>query len=238
MRCYSRDFKSVRMTGLLVDEFALETMEKSLSDLLNSFDVAKAKNDNNFVVNPGVEKDYDACLAKIRGLEKEFSEHLADQKRELGCPELKYKDLGKEIYQIEVPARYLPKVPRDWLKRSSTKTVSRYHSPELVHLVRRYQEALETKTSILDSLYARTLVRFDSFYTTCWRPAIDILSEIDCLMSLARVSGHSGPLGDIKCRPVFVESEPEQVGFVDMKECRHACMMNNATRDFIPNDIR
>lgn len=77
---------------------------------------------------------------------------------------------------------------------------------------------------------AQVYERFDGSYHTTWLPTVKILSEIDCLVSLAR---SSAALGDDACRPEFVESPH---AFLDFEGLRHPCVNN--TTDFIPNDVK
>src|SRR5947208_16888548 len=93
-----------------------------------------------------------------------------------------YKDIGKEIYQLEVPNNI--KVPHDWKKLSRTQKVHRYWNPTLQKLIRVLQESLETKSSILKSLQGRFYEKFDAHYQN-WLSTVKIIAEVDCLFSLA-----------------------------------------------------
>lgn len=96
-----------------------------------------------------------------------------------------YKDIGKEIYQLEVPNNI--KVPNDWKKLSCTRKVNRYWNSTLQKLIRDLQESLETKSNILKSLQGRFYEKFDAHYQKTLS-AVKIISEIDCLLTLAASS--------------------------------------------------
>ena len=58
-----------------------------------------------------------------------------------------------------------------------------------------------------------------------------MLSELDCLFSLAKAST---ALGEPACRPEFVEGDE---AWIDFEELRHPALQG-VKGDFIPNDVR
>src|SRR5436190_14853861 len=58
-----------------------------------------------------------------------------------------FKDLGKEIFQIECPVGI--SVPSNWRLLSSTKAVKRYWSPEIEKKVRELLEHRETHKNVV-----------------------------------------------------------------------------------------
>ncbi len=77
---------------------------------------------------------------------------------------------------------------------------------------------------------SRFFQRFDVDYEV-WLQAIRVISQLDCLISLAKTSSS---LGEPSCRPTFVDDERSVLEF---DELRHPCMLNTVS-DFIPNDIK
>lgn len=223
---------------------------RQLESLKAGFNVDRARAENEYVVTPGTEADYDRIIDDIKQQEQELTAYLHQQRKILASNEVKYKDLGKEIYQLEVPNNAVSRVPKHWSKKSGTKAVSRYYSPELEKMIRSYQELLELRTVVLGDLYRRIQRRFAGSRSgekvangsgggdDVWRRAVGILAELDCLMSLAKVSGPYGVLGDTKCRPQFVCSPPTAKGRFRVRSLRHPCLehLDNLTA-FIPNDI-
>ena len=63
---------------------------------------------------------------------------------------------------------------------------------------------------------------------------IRVLSELDCLFSLAK---SSSSLGEPQCKPELVEGES---AWVEFDELRHPAMCVSSTLkgDFIPNNVR
>lgn len=194
-----------------------------------AFDRPKAKENGILVPEPGVEGDFDNSQEHIKGIHKELDDILKKARRDLGSTAICYRDNGKEIYQLEVPVK-VKGIPKNWDQMSATKAVKRYYYPELRALIRQLQEAQETHSQIVKEVAGRFHARFDEHYGT-WLAAVRIVSELDCLISLAKASAS---LGQPSCRPTFVEDERSVLEF---EELRHPCLLSSV-EDFIPNDIQ
>lgn len=193
-----------------------------------AFDHAKAHEHKLLIPERGVEEEFDASQDHIAEIEGELESLLKKKRKELGTPKVIFKAIGKEVYQMEVPASL--KVPKDWQMMSSASGFKRYYFPELKTLIRQLQEAQETHGQIVKQVAGRFYARFDEDYNT-WLQAVRIIAQLDCLISLATASA---ALGEPSCRPKFVESERSVLEF---EELRHPCMLPNVT-DFIPNDVK
>jgi DNA mismatch repair protein MSH6 len=145
------------------------------------------------------------------------------------CRDLKFVDIGKESYTIEVPVKAVKAVPKSWQQMSGTIKVKRFYSPEVRKLVRSLDEARETHSQIVKQVAGRFYQRFDQDYSS-WLLAVQIIANLDCLIGLAKASESLGE----SCRPTFVEDERT---VLDFEELRHPCMVSNVN-DFIPNDIK
>ncbi|KAJ5949148.1 DNA mismatch repair protein msh6 [Penicillium verhagenii] len=194
-----------------------------------AFDRPKAKENGILVPEPGVEEDFDNSQAIIEQLHKDLDNVLKKARRDLGSTSICYRDNGKEIYQLEVPVK-VKNIPKNWDQMSATKQVKRYYFPELRSLIRKLQEAQETHGQIVKEVAGRFHARFDEHYAT-WLAAVRIISQLDCLISLAKASSS---LGQPSCRPVFVEDERSVLEF---EELRHPCLLSSV-EDFIPNDVQ
>ena len=207
---------------------AMPDLEGCLKYWETAFDRSKAKEDGLLVPERGVEDDFDASQDHIEQIMADLESLLKKTRRDLGSNAIVYRDNGKEIYQLEVPIK-VKGVPKNWDQMSATVKVKRYYSPELRSLVRQLQEAQETHGQIVKQVAGRFFARFDEEYAT-WLAAVRIVSQLDCLISLAKASS---ALGEPCCRPEFVEDKRSVVEFEDL---RHPCMLPNVT-DFIPNDV-
>ncbi|KAL4763730.1 mismatch repair ATPase MSH6 [Aspergillus foveolatus] len=209
---------------------------KSMPDLTElleywktAFDHNQAKESGILVPKPGVEEDFDSSQETIRQLHQDLDDLLKRTRRELGSTAICYRDNGKEIYQMEVPIK-VKNVPRNWDQMSATKQVKRYYFPELRTTIRKLLEAQETHSQIVKEVSKRFYARFDQHYST-WLSAVRVVSQLDCLISLAKASSS---LGEPSCRPTFVEDERSVLEF---EELRHPCLISSVD-DFIPNDIQ
>jgi DNA mismatch repair ATPase MutS len=144
-------------------------------------------------------------------------------------------------YQLEVPMKTVPRVPaRGWELQSATKTVKRYWTAESKRLAGELtkleleQEAMDKDTS------RRVFAGFAEDYQV-WSGTVDVLAELDCLLSLAQVSAnHVGCV-----RPKFVSYEAAgRKSFIDLKQAVHPALyetqmqkhMDTQPTSFIPND--
>ncbi|KAL1923036.1 uncharacterized protein VTP21DRAFT_9412 [Calcarisporiella thermophila] len=221
---YSCTFTSHLLQALF---YSFPDLQEQLQFFETAFDHEIAAKEGNIIPRPGVEEDWDQICEEIKDLKRQLDKHLNEVKKKLGTSKVVYKDLGKEIYQLEIPSNI--KVPSDFIKLSQTKAVNRYWNPTVKELVRQLKEAEETKSNILKSIQGRLYRKFDLNYKD-WRKAVCIISEIDCLISLAKASMS---LGEPACRPELIE-EGESV--LEFDELRHPCVVPGVATDFIPND--
>ena len=207
---------------------AMPDLASALSPWKSAFDRDLAKKEGILVPEPGVEENFDKSQQVIKDCKDNLDQLIKKARKELGNNNIVYKDIGKEIYQLEIPKK--TKVPNSWDQMSATAKVTRYYTPELRKLVRALQEAEETHGQVVREVATRFCERFDEEYKT-WLAAVKIIAQLDCLISLAKASAS---LGEPSCRPRFVEDKRT---IVEFEELRHPCMLNTVD-DFIPNDIR
>ncbi|CAG8558122.1 14662_t:CDS:10 [Funneliformis caledonium] len=221
---YAKKFYSDKLLGLFRN---VPDLSSILLYFKEAFDHDQAEKEGKLIPYHGIEQDYDTIQQKLSAVEKLLDDHLKETRKLLKSDKIIYKDIGKEIYQLEVPNNI--KVPHDWKKLSRTQKVNRYWNSTLQKLVRDLQEALETKSNTLKTLQGRFYEKFDVHYQE-WLSAIRIIAEIDCLLSL---STSSKALGEPSCRPQFVQDGPNVLEF---EELRHPCVTAGVATDFIPND--
>ncbi|CAO1596275.1 DNA mismatch repair protein msh6 [Xanthoria calcicola] len=207
---------------------SMPDLKGTLARWKEAFDRSKARDDGILVPEHGVEEDFDASQDRIESILADLDKLLHKTRKDLSCSAIVYRDNGKEIYQLEVPVK-IKGVPKSWDQMSATQKVKRYYSPELRSLVRQLQEAQETHGQIVKEVAGRFFARFSEDYTT-WLAAVRVVSQLDCLISLAKASS---TLGEPCCRPEFIDDERTVVEFQDL---RHPCLLPNVT-EFIPNDV-
>ncbi|CAK7220593.1 DNA mismatch repair protein msh6 [Sporothrix bragantina] len=207
---------------------AMPDLNEPLAYWKTAFDRKRAREEKVLIPERGIDEAFDECCDTINRIKDDLNILLDEQKSMLKCRSLKFTDVGKEIYQIEVPKAI--KVPKTWRQMSATAAVKRYYFRELDELVRELQEADETRSQMVREVALRFCRRFDADADT-WLEATRIVAQLDCLISLAKASS---TMGQPSCRPEFIDAERSVVEF---EELRHPCMIN-AVDDFIPNDVR
>jgi DNA mismatch repair protein MSH6 len=246
-RCKAQDFlkvlegfEQIEYTISLLKQFSdgkgvigelitsMPDLASALAPWKSAFDRDLAKKEGILVPEPGVEEDFDNSQQDIDECKANLDQLLKKARKELSNNTIVYKNIGKEVYQLEIPKKV--KVPNTWDQMSATAKVTRYYTPELRKLVRALQEAEETHGQIVREVASRFCTRFDTDYKI-WLAAVKIIAQLDCLISLAKASAS---LGEPSCRPQFSEGKRT---IVEFEELRHPCMLNTVD-DFIPNDIR
>jgi len=205
---------------------SMPNLSEPLDYWKGAFDRDKASQEGLFCPSRGVDDDFDNGVDAINRIKSELQALLTRQKRELKNRSIKFADISKEIYQLEVPKAV--KVPKDWRQISATANVKRYYFKELDSLIRELQETEETHSQTIRGLTSSFYQRFDAD-SDAWLQSIHIVAQLDCLVSLANLSSS---LAEPRCRPVFVEEERSVVEF---EELRYPCVLVD---DFIPNDIK
>lgn len=142
---------------------------------------------------------------------------------------LKYKDIGKEIYQIEMPNHV--NVPDDYMVLSKTKSVKRYWTVELRKMVNGYLEAKEILSATQDSTQAVLYKRFSN-NNALWRAAVDAISAFDCLCALAHFSN---AIPEPRCKPDILNNSEDAKFYV--KNLRHPIVACFNPDQFVANDI-
>jgi len=191
-----------------------------------AFDREKASQEGLFCPSRGADDDFDNGVDAINRIKSELQALLTRQMRELKNRSIRFADISKEVYQLEVPKAV--KVPKNWRQISATANVTRYYFKELDCLIRELQEAEETQSQTVRGLISSFYQRFDAD-SDAWLQSIHIVAQLDCLVSLANLSSS---LAEPRCRPVFVEEERSVVEF---EELRYPCV---SVDEFIPNDIK
>lgn len=220
-------FDTAEVKGLFPD------LKKELDFFDNAFDHAKAKKDGVILPNKGVSPEYDSAKEDLKAAERGLEEYLDRQRQRLGCRNLTYWGSGKNRYQIEVPESALKRIPDEYHLMSSKKGAKRYRTTDIEDQLVDLTDAEERKDAALKDTMRRLFYSFDERYKT-WDTAIQCLSVLDVLMSLAK---YVGAADGVTCRPEIIEPSSDTEPFVEIREARHPCVTRTfGGGDFIPND--
>ncbi|CZT49817.1 probable DNA mismatch repair protein msh3 [Rhynchosporium secalis] len=135
-------------------------------------------------------------------------------------------------YLIEVPNQDLKRVPASWSKISGTKKASRFHTPEVIRMIRERDQHKESLSAACDTAFQTLLSSIASHYGPL-RDAISALSTLDCLLSLAIVASFPG-----YTKPTFLPSSPGSASQINIIGGRHPMVEQLLPSTYIPNDTK
>ncbi|XP_033634237.1 DNA mismatch repair protein Msh3-like [Asterias rubens] len=150
---------------------------------------------------PGVVR----CESDITKVLGQIHDHRKEIRRILRKPTLEYVTVSGLEFLIEVKNSLLKEAPNDWTKISSTKQVTRFHSPFIVKSFRKLSQLREQLTIECQKAWLQFLDSFGERYLA-YRKAVQHLAALDCLFSLAELGRQDG-----YCRPIFCENGLSQV---------------------------
>lgn len=162
----------------------------------------------------------------IAETEARLQKHLDELKKTLKKPHLKYTTVAGVSHLIEIKPGEMKSIPHDWLKMSSTKAVSRFRTPETIQLLKELDRSKERLVLACDAAYSRFLEKVSKHYEI-FREVVRSVAHLDCLMSLAALSGQTN-----YCRPQYVDTP-----LVEIKEGRHPMVEHLLSKAYIANDV-
>jgi DNA mismatch repair protein MSH6 len=223
---YRHGFKSKILSNLSSFEYSEEALD-TLKYFREAFDHADALSSGKLELYQGYDAVLDEHRETVTKLEEKLDQYRKQCEKEISC-KISFKDIGKEIYQMEVPVR--AHVPRDWVVMSKTQQLNRYYSNTLRNLVNELAQAKEHCEIAMRDIKMRVYQRFDCHYGE-WLQLVNTLAYLDCLCSLAQFRRN---LNEPCCKPEFVDST---VSTLELEEMRHPCIQETLQTDYIPNDL-
>ncbi|PBP19162.1 putative DNA mismatch repair protein msh3 [Diplocarpon rosae] len=137
-----------------------------------------------------------------------------------------YSTVAGIEYLIEVSHQDLKRVPASWTKVSGTKKTSRFHTPDVIRMLRERDQHKESLSAACDSAFQTLLASISAHYGPL-RDAISSLSTLDCLLSLATVAALPG-----YSKPTFLTSPHTQICITGG---RHPMVEQLLPSSYIPN---
>jgi DNA mismatch repair protein MSH3 len=127
-------------------------------------------------------------------------------------------------YLIEVPNTDLKNVPASWVKISGTKKLSRFHTPDVIRMLRERDQHKESLSAACDVAFSSLLADISAHYALL-RDSIANLAILDCLLSLATVAALPG-----YTKPTFTNSTE-----ISVTDGRHPMVEQLLADSYIPN---
>uniref|UniRef100_A0A6G1SF33 DNA mismatch repair protein n=1 Tax=Aceria tosichella TaxID=561515 RepID=A0A6G1SF33_9ACAR len=199
----------------------------------NSFDFKAAQKTGQIIPSPGVNKEFDECEANIKDMKEKLDDYLLEQQSRLGCQSLEYFGSAKNRYQLQVPEKYIKKVPDDWRIESGRKGFKRYYTPAIDKLFAKLTTYEEQMKRILDSVLADIFGQFLR-KAKLWSAAIECVAIVDVIQSIAKFARSLMANGVDMCRPTFVQNEDPPI--LEYKNGRHPVLVK-IDSNYISNDL-
>lgn len=163
----------------------------------------------------------------IAAVEQELDEHRQVAAQKLGKKSsVDYATVAGIDFLIEVPNAELKKVPASWIKISGTKKVSRFHTPEVVHLISERDQHKESLAAACDQAFRSLLTSISAAYQPL-RDAVSALATLDCLISLSKVASLPG-----YSKPTFLPSSTPPT--ISITQGRHPIAEHTLPDGYIP----
>jgi DNA mismatch repair protein MutS len=180
------------------------------------------------IIRSGVNEELDE-LRDISTSGKDFL--LKIQQRESERTEIPSLKVGYNNvfgYFIEVRNTYKEKVPETWIRKQTLVNAERYITQEL----KEYEEKIlgaEERISVLESIIFNNLISFISDFTSILQINCNIIAQIDCLFSFAKIAEENNYI-----RPIITEEN-----ILDIKAGRHPVIEKRLPigEEYIPNDV-
>ena len=164
----------------------------------------------------------------IAAVEHELNEYRPKAAAILGKKKVEYVTVAGIEYLIEVEtaAASIKKVPASWVKISGTKKNARFHTPEVIKMIRERDLHKESLAAACDQAFSDLLAEISALYQPL-RDCIQAMAHLDCLLSLADVAAQPG-----YCKPTFTADAKIQI-----ERGRHPMVEQLLLDAYVPNDI-
>lgn len=228
---------SCLLNDLLSPGKGLPDVSSILDHFRDAFDWSEADHNGRIIPHEGCDPEYDATCSAIEEIESSLKEYLKEQRELLADSSVKYVDVGKDTYLIEVSESLGGSVPRNYELQSTKKGFYRYWTPEVKELISELSKAAAGKESILKGILQKLIHLFVEHHSK-WRQLVSVVAEIDVLISLAIASDYfEGPT----CRPTIRESYgSDDTPTFYARNLGHPIIRSDSLGkgSFVPNDIK
>lgn len=206
---------------------ALPTITEDVVSYLEQInpEAAKADDKYNFFREEMESEEILEHKLGIASVEQELDAHRPIAAEKVKKRRVDYVTVAGIEYLIEIDNTQLKNVPASWAKISGTKKVSRFHTPEVVHLIRERDQHKEALAAACDVAFFRLLADISSKYQSL-RDCVQALATLDCLLSLATIAS----------QPNYVKPEYTEEICISVKQGRHPMVEQLLLDAYVPND--
>ncbi|CAL5081395.1 unnamed protein product [Urochloa decumbens] len=224
-----------QLNDLLSPGKGLPNVSSILDRFRDAFDWSEADHNGRIIPREGCDPEYDATCNAIQEIEVNLKEYLKEQRKLLR--QVKYVNVGKDMYLIEVPEDMRGSVPENYELQCTKKGFYRYWTPELKELISELSKAEAEKESRLKGILQNLIQLFVEHHSE-WRQLVSVVAELDVLISLAIASNYfEGP----SCCPIIKESNgPDDIPTFNARNLGHPIIRSDSLGkgSFVSNDIK
>ena len=206
---------------------ALPTIGDAITDFLEKINAEAARNDDKYAFFLESEETEDIGDHKlgIASVEHDLDEHRPIAAAKIKKTNIRYVTSAGIEFLIEVDNTNLKHVPASWVKVSGTKKLSRFHTPEVIKMIRERDQHKEALAAACDAAFSNLLSDIAAHYQA-FRDCVASLATLDCLLSLATVASQPGYV------------KPEYTGDTEIAVVggRHPMAEQLLLDSYVPND--
>ncbi|SPO27823.1 related to DNA mismatch repair protein [Ustilago trichophora] len=202
---------------------------------LNQINIKEARANNKpyLFPDPTLYPSLQDAKDNIAIVESELRGHLKEIRQVLKRPSAEYASVAGVDYLVEVRVADAKKVPVEWLRVSATKTMVRFHTPEVIRLVKLRDQHKETLDGEADAAFKNFVADMCRSEYLALRNTVNSLAVLDVLMSLAEIAASPG-----YTRPTFVRSSNSTSSVpVEITAMRHPILEVTSSLPYIPNNL-
>ncbi|KKK15074.1 hypothetical protein AOCH_007639, partial [Aspergillus ochraceoroseus] len=197
---------------------------------LNKINMHAAKSDDKYAFFRDAEETEEISEQKlgIAAVEHELEEHRSEAGDALTKKTVNYVSVAGIDYLIEVEnnSPSIKRVPASWVKVSGTKKVSRFHTPEVIKMIRQRDQHKEALAAACDKAFLALQAEIATNYQNL-RDCVQSLATLDCLISLATIARQPG----------YVKPEYTEETRIHVQQGRHPMVEQLLLDSYVPNDI-
>ena len=207
---------------------ALPSIAEDVVSYLDRLNPEAAREDDKYALFREEMESEDITTHKlgIASVEQDLEAHRAVAAEKIRKKRVDYVTVAGIEYLIEVDNAQLKNVPASWAKISGTKKISRFHTPEVVRLIRERDQHKESLAAACDKAFSQLLAEISSKYQS-FRDCVQALATLDCLLSLATVAS----------RPGYVKPQYTNSICIHVEQGRHPMVEQLLLDSYVPNDI-
>ena len=219
-------FKSTMINNAVA---ALPSISDRIIDFLDRMNSEAAKADDKYAFfREDIESDpITEHKLGIATVEQELDAYRADAAQKIKKKRVDYVTVAGIEYLIEVDNAQLKHIPASWAKISGTKKVSRFHTPEVMRLIRERDQHKESLAAACDIAFSELLAEISAEYQS-FRDCVHSLATLDCLLSLATIAS----------QPDYVKPTFTDTTTIDIQGGRHPMVEQLLLDSYVPNDTQ